>query len=79
MHDSSASSNARAVAVGARCGATSSGKDDEGEGTAEVCVQYTADACMNRYRANNKEGKRKRGEDWLKVDRGRREFIAIDS
>ncbi|CAN0487437.1 unnamed protein product, partial [Ectocarpus sp. 12 AP-2014] len=35
LHDSSASSNARAVAVGARCGATSSGKEDEGEDTDE--------------------------------------------
>ncbi|CAB1102447.1 unnamed protein product [Ectocarpus sp. CCAP 1310/34] len=35
LHDSSASSNARAVAVGVRCGATSSGKEDEGEDTDE--------------------------------------------
>ncbi|CAM9477769.1 unnamed protein product [Ectocarpus sp. 4 AP-2014] len=35
LHDSSASSNARAVAVGARCGATTSGKEDEREDTTE--------------------------------------------
>lgn len=75
LHDSRASSNARAVAVGARCGATSSGKEDEGEDTAEVCVCNTQPMLvltgMGRT-TRNKEGNG--GQFDSKVGLGRWEF-----